>query len=239
MLSTALEKQISSLPLKLTIFLVFLVANANSFAQKDASDSKTDDRKERTLSEDQKLLRDLRNQLLGDRKELEKYFQKGFLEKMDKMFDDSLRRFGDDDFDDMFKAFKDGFHSGLGAGLNNQWLKEEEGMVLLIDGAMASGGSFDLKVKEGQVTIKGTLEKELGQMGKRVMSYNRSFPVPVGTDANKVRVENSEQGLKVVFPWKAGLEPSKKGDAVKKTNFGPKPKPSKLPVEKDSDDLVI
>lgn len=208
----------------------------NNFAQKGKSEPQ-----KKELTEDQKLLRDLRNQLLGDRKALEQYFQKGFLDRMDKMFEDSMRNFGGDDFDEMFKAFQNGFHQGLGAGLNNRWLKEKEGMVLLIDGAVAQGGTFDLKVKEGQVSIVGSLEKDLGNMGKRVMSFNRSFPVPVGTDPNKVRIENGDDGLRVVFPWKDGkkVESGQTLPDPKKLKKSPKKRPEKVPLKKDDDDLVI
>ena len=123
--------------------------------------------------------------------------------------------------------------------------KEEVGMVLFIDGAVAQGGNFDLKVKDGQVTINGSLEKDLGQMGKRMMTFNNSFPVPRGTDPNKVRIENSDDGLRVVFPWKDGKKvessgqlPSKK-DVKKKIKIRRKTSPEKVPLKKDSDDLVI
>lgn len=205
---------------RLTISLVLLLVNSSLFAQKPIPNQ--DPQK---LTEDQKLLKDLRDNLMGDRKMLEKYFQKDFLNRIDGLFQDSIKAFGDEDFDAIRKSFEDSFQ-GLGTGLNNKWVKEKEGLVLLIDGAVAQEGSFDLKVKNGQVSIKGNLEKDLGTMGKRVMSFNRSFPVPVGTDGDKVRVENAKEGLRVVFPWKKG------------TTFEDNT-PKKVPLKKDNGDLTI
>jgi HSP20 family molecular chaperone IbpA len=184
------------------------------------------------LTDDQKLFRDLRSNLLGDRKMLEKYFQKDFLNKIDKMFQDSMNQMGSDDFDQIFKTFQDSFNGSfdsLGSGLNSNWKQTKEGMVLIVEGAVTQGGNFDLKVKEGQVSISGALEKDLGQMGKRVMRFSRSFPVPKGTDPNKVRIENQDGALQIIFPWQKGS-----------ANKVPAPtRPKNTPLKKEKDDLVI
>ncbi len=194
-------------------------------------------------------MRDLRKNLLGDRQLLEKYFQKGFLDRVDKMFEDSMRDFGGEDFDQIFRSFQDSFQS-MGAGLNTRWKETEEAKILIVDGAVAQGGNFDLKVKEGMVSISGTLEKDLGQMGKRMMSFSNTFPVPAGTDPNKIRIENGEEGLLVIFPWakgKAGKGAGVLKDNSKGASQAPMPPmvprrpkgPSKRPLQKDDDDPII
>ena len=232
MLSMVLEKQISYSPLRLIICLTFLLASSYGLAQGSApsptaspSPSTSTSTKTDSLTEEQKLLRDLKKNFSGERKLLEKYFQKKFLDRIGGLFEDSLNTFGDEDFDSLRKSFEEGFQ-GFGAGLNNRWIKDKEGMILLIDGAVAQGGNFDLNVKNGQVSIKGSLQKDLGQMGKRVMSFNNTFPVPVGTDPDKVRVENAKDGLRVIFPWKNGAIQKKKNS-------------KKTPIKKGPNDITI
>lgn len=218
------------------LILVILAPTRSSYAQGNDQVRKKKDI-DQALTDDQKLFKDLRNNLLGDRKMLEKYFQKDFLNKIDKMFQDSMNQMGSDDFDQIFKNFQDSFNGSfdsLGSGLNSNWKETKEGMVLIIEGAVAQGGNFDLKVKEGQVSITGTLEKDLGQMGKRMMSFSRSFPVPKGTDPNKVRIENQDGALQVIFPWQNS---SSQGSDSKKLPNAKKPK--REPLKKEKDDLVI
>jgi HSP20 family molecular chaperone IbpA len=197
------------------------------------------------LSDDQKLLRDLRKNLLGDRRLLEKYFQKDFLDRVDKMFEDSMRDFGGDDFDQVFRSFQDSFQS-MGSGLNTRWKETKEGKVLVVDGAVAKGGNFDLKVKEGIVSLSGTLEKDLGTMGKRVMSFSNSFPVPQGTDPDKIRIENGDEGLLVIFPWTEKRDSAVKespqntpSQASPRKSVKPKRRPNVRPLEKDADEPII
>lgn len=222
------------LPLALTFITPSPLAQSQGTPSKKVGDR--DDK----LTDDQKLFKDLRENLLGDRRMLEKYFQKDFLDKVDKMFQDSMNQMGSDDFDQIFKSFQDNFNGSfdsLGSGLNSNWKQTKEGMVLIIEGAVAQGGNFDLKVKEGQVSVSGTLQKDLGQMGKRMMSFTRSFPVPKGTDPNKVRVENKDGALQVIFPWKGGS-----GDSTsvpKKKKRVDRKRPKRVPLKKDKDDLVI
>lgn len=179
----------------------------------------------RALSPDDKLLQDLRQNLGRDRELLEKYFQKDFLNRMDGFFKSDFGAI-DQDFDDIRKAFEQSF-GGMGNGLNGEWKDTKVGKELTIDGAVVEGGNFDLKVKEGQVEIKGTLKKDLGKMGKRLMSFHQSFPVPEGTDANKVKLDSRKAGLVIIFPW------LKKDSTLKEKKKGGKP------IDKDEDDITI
>jgi len=182
------------------------------------------DRK-RALSPDDKLLQDLRQNLGRDRELLEKYFQKDFLNRIDGFFKSDFGAV-DQDFDDIRKAFEQSF-GGMGNGLNGEWKDTKVGKELTIDGAVVEGGNFDLKVKEGQVEIKGTLKKDLGKMGTRLMSFHQSFPVPKGTDANRVKLDSRKEGLVIIFPW------------LKKDGGNNINKKPGSPIGKDDDDITI
>lgn len=177
------------------------------------------------MTEDQKLLDDLRKSFFGDRSLLEKYFQKDFLDKMDNMFKDSIQ-----DFQGGMGTIKD-FHQGLTGGFNGQWVEEKEGMVLVLEDLDPEKGAFDIKVVKGIVTLKGKIERDLGSYGKSMVNFSNSFPVPQGCDGDRMTVQKREKGVGILFPWKEGKAPLKINPKVIN--------PNKIPVQKDKDDVTI
>lgn len=150
---------------------------------------------------------------------LEKYFQKDFIDKVDKMFKDSIK-----DFDGDIQTYPSGF-TGFQAGV---WKKEKKGMVLFIEGLDPQKGKFDVTMAKGTVSIKGSVERSLGAYGKTMMNFSNSFPVPKGCNGEKMTLEPRENGLAVVFPW---IDP-KEGENIKVI-------PQKIPVQKDDNDITI
>lgn len=216
--------------LLLFFFLYFLFPQ---FA--GAEDQVENKNEEESLTPDQKLLDDLRKSLFTERDLLEKYFQKGFLNKVDKMFKDSIKDIHSsdpnpqltdsfNDFRDSLKAMQDIGH-GLSHGLEAKWKESKEGMILTLDGIDAKDGKLDIKVSKGLVSIKAKINKVMGSFGKTTMNYQQTFPVPKGTDANRMQLlehrDSKGKGIKVLFPWKKGK------------------KPGLTPVSKDKDDVTI
>lgn len=149
---------------------------------------------------DQKLIDDIRNRFFRDNELLQKYFQDGFLERMDKMMDGN-QLMGDEVFKEMQKAFEsDPFFDGQ--SFAGKWVKGKEGMTYLIDGEISEGGKFDVKIKEGQVTIEADVIRKIGSYGTHKSVIKRSFPVPEGCDGEKMKIEPKEGKLAILFPWK-------------------------------------
>lgn len=158
------------------------------------------------------LIQEMRENMARDRKMLEEYFNSGFLDKVDNFFKDSqLHLDQDPDYQRMLKDFKDSFE-GMGSGIKTEWREVSRGRVFVIHAALENNGNFDLKIKNDQVTVSGSLKRKIGKYGNRSMSFKKSFPAPSNTDVNKVQVEpgdlKAHQGeVWIIFPWKKGQGP--------------------------------
>lgn len=192
-----------------------------------ASPLKAEDK--RAVDPDQKLLDDIRSRFFRDNQLLQKYFQDGFLERMDRLMEDN-QMMNDEVFKEMQKAFEqDPFFDGQ--NFAGKWEKSKEGMTYLIDAEVSEGGKFDVKVKDGQVSLEADVVRKLGQFGTHKTVMKRSFPVPEGCDGDQVKVEAREGKMAILFPWKEE-KGSDKGSSKK-------PDKKQKPLLKSPGDVTI
>lgn len=166
----------------ITLILSFLVLN-NAFAQSD---------------------NDYQDQMQKFRD-----FRKKMLERIFKDFDDDDFMRDDDFFNDPFtqidKVFKS---SGMGSSnaFSSEWTEDAKGRSLIIKFA-SKDAPVDLNVKDGMVSISGRIIQK-SEHGSSVSSFSNSFSVPQDVDADKVNIENLEEGgLKLFFPYRSGMQP--------------------------------
>ena len=185
---------------------------------KTLSNSKDD------LTQDQRLLDDLKKGFFRQNEIFQKIFKDGFLDRMDKVMEDSLS--------DIQIDFNQ-INSGFGGYHSEKWLEEKEGKVLVLEGLDLDNGKFDLKLVEDMVTISGVVEKKIGTYGTSSSQFSKSFPVPTDCDGGRMRVEKRDNAVAIVFPWKKGLHKKQKDNRPQNSL------PKKTPLLKDKSDLTI
>lgn len=129
----------------------------------------------------------------------------------------------DQDLKDMEKQMKDVFKSSggflkimedsiQGAAMDNMGVNIGEivekitpnEVILEMDVSNIDNSTLNIEVKNGQVMISGEArveQKERGSTRVMVSSFSRSVPVPKGTNASGLRIENEGSNtLQMVFP---------------------------------------
>lgn len=143
--------------------------------------------------------KDLRSRFFRDNEALKGFFKDDFLKRMDSMLDQSMN---DEAFKEIQKAFeKDPFFTDSFPLQEGKWIEEKEGMVYLLEGKPVEGGKFDIKVKDGQVTVEADIERKFGQYGKTRSVFKQSFPVPMNCDGEKMRIEERDGKMALIFPF--------------------------------------
>ena len=113
------------------------------------------------------------------------------IEEMEKRF------FGDRG--DFFKDFERHFGMGRNSFSQGRWSEDEKHKIFVIKGVLSKENPLKISVKEGQVTVEGTLKQH--QKDKRqIYRFSQQFPAPEGTDPTRVKIENKAGEVHLLFP---------------------------------------
>jgi HSP20 family molecular chaperone IbpA len=173
---------------KTLICIIYILFSFCSLAQQGP---KTD--KELT---DKELLEGLKNKLDRDTKRLEKYFKKGFLEKIFGGLNNDMLK----DMDKMFPN-ADFFNSPL-FGPRHEWRQAKGKRILIIKGHILKEESLDIKVKNGVLSIEGTLEKKKetqGRISTRRSTFTKTMTLPKDVNPNSMEVQPSDKGEILIY----------------------------------------
>ncbi len=155
-----------------------------------------------------------------DRSNFDHFFDKNFdqdffgessspFKQMEKMRENMQRLF-EDNFNDSFdnKYFDNWFDGRFGGSVSDIGESEDDEYIYYrIELEGIDKNNFKIDVTDGQLNISGVIDKlsedsSNGSFSKSRLrkSFNRSFPVPSGVDADKVEFETKENELIVKFP---------------------------------------
>ena len=127
-------------------------------------------------------------------------------EQFFKRFEELEKRFFGDR-SDFFKDFERSFGLGGNAFSQGEWREDEKHKIFVIKGVPLKESPLKISVKDGVVTVEGTLEKrqqDKNQRGlfsqHRISRFSQQFSAPAGTDPTRVKVENKKDEVHLLFP---------------------------------------
>ncbi len=198
------------------------------------------------------LWRQLKQQLEEEQGQIKSFFKDNFFENLEKRF------FGNDShfFKDFERYFDEGGIGQLFQGMGTpqtEWRENEREKTLVIKGVPIEKDPLKISLKDNLVTISGSLKvhQENIQKGRRsqtqrIYQFAQTFNVPAGTDPNKVKVENKQGEVRIIFPKESSWQesPSRKlkdrGTNPLKNQKEPRTYPrGTKPLQPGSDDLSI
>ncbi|PIP96224.1 MAG: hypothetical protein COW00_19880 [Bdellovibrio sp. CG12_big_fil_rev_8_21_14_0_65_39_13] len=192
----------------LIIFFLFLTF-PTSYAQNNSQGS--DD-----------FFKALKEQMKGDRQEMEKYFQGDFIDKMDemveKMHSDFFKQWEqlmqDDQVGDYFRQMELGQ-----ADIPMEWKKTDKGQSLIVQLKPIKDAPLEIKIDNHQIILKGTVEKtqEFGTgkskvVTKRIYTFNKSIQIPDELDPQSADIHQAKDVIEIRFK----LAKNKKRGVIKK-----------------------
>ena len=128
-----------------------------------------------------------------------------FDKRIDKIFQEMRKEFLGHDlsFFEGFDHFPEG--QGLKGGAEFEWRENLKEKILVIKGIPKGKGKapLDITLKEGRVNISGSLEireKQKNAYRQSHYRFKQSVEIPSGTDLHKMRVENKENEVHIIFP---------------------------------------
>lgn len=108
--------------------------------------------------------------------------------------------------DRMMGRFFDSESSELGSGVRVSQREDDHFKYVEINTDSLTQDSLEVKIENGMIRINGQVEKtnqnEYGQ-SKSISSFNQSFNIPFGVDANGAQVEKNQSGITIKFPKSA------------------------------------
>lgn len=174
----------------------------------------------------------LKEQMKGDREEMEKYFQGDFIDKMDDMVEQMHSDFfkqwdqlmQDDQIGDYFKQMEIGQED-----IPMEWQKTSQGQKLIVKLKPIKDAPMEIKIEKQQILLKGTVEKTqefgLGKskvVSKRIYTFNKLVEIPPELDVQSADIKQSNDQIEIIFK----LLSDKKKSAPKKSE---QKKPSQVP----------
>ncbi len=133
------------------------------------------------------------------------------VEEMQKRQREMIRSLFNDDgsfgksFDDMEKEF-DQFGFGDSFGLKNNpivgeydWVDDGQNKTLKLKVTQVKDRPLDIKIKDGMIHLKGIVES-VEKNSKSVVSFQRSFSIPLDVDQNNPSFESKEGEILIKFP---------------------------------------
>jgi len=185
----------------------------------------------------------LKEQMKGDRKEMEKYFQGDFIDKMDdmveKMHSDFFKQWEqlmqDDQIGDYFRQMELGQ-----ADIPMEWKKTEKGQSLIVQLKPIKDAPLEIKIDNHQIILKGTVEKnqEFGTgkskvVTKRIYTFNKSIQIPDELDPQSADIHQAKDLIEIRFK----LAKDKKKGAIKKNS--PSQAPGVQPLVPQEGDINL
>jgi HSP20 family molecular chaperone IbpA len=159
------------------------------------------------------VLKRLEQQLQRSQHMFEKFFKDDFFKGMDQQFQNHPFFRGND-------LIEDDWGRGLG-GIKTSWKDVENAKVLIINGNISGEDPLDIQVKNGMISIKGIVKKEVQQNGKKShhqYQFQRSYSVPRGADIAKMSIEKkNDSEIWLIFPYgdDSNAPVKKKDDGLK------------------------
>lgn len=123
--------------------------------------------------------------------------------EMERMHREIMKNFGGSDTNE--DRFGGWFQQNFGGGVPSdfQMSEDKDFIYYEIDTGEDTPKTVDVEVKEGQVTVKGELEKkEKDSTSSSLYSstFVRSFPAPENVDAAKFQLEQKDKKIIIKFP---------------------------------------
>lgn len=129
-------------------------------------------------------------------------------QEMDRLHRQMMKNFGESGSgEDHFGGW---FQENFGGGVPSDFrMREDKDFVYYeIESGNELPKNLDVNVQNGQVTIKGEIEKKSEGSGSASLyssSFVRSFPAPEGVDAQKFQIEQQDKKVVIKFPKSKGV----------------------------------
>ena len=136
-----------------------------------------------------------------------------------------------DHFNNSMSEFSANFDAISQGMFKTQWEKSDEGRILYIQ-TQNKDQKLDLKIENQMVEIKTVEEKKTENMQSFSQS-SQMISVPYDCDGNKAKITQTDDGLKVFFPYTDSTQKRQIKKSIRSTE------PERIPIKPENDEVDI